>query len=109
MQKQYAMESPCPQLLVKCGQLVEFIVYCLLDSPAIPPSANCHQLFRGFSFVSPTLLEVIAILPTFPLKMSVCKSIRHDNNDKYVYFQEGDKNGGFESMDTDSGVSLFFV
>ncbi|XP_028409881.1 ribosomal protein S6 kinase 2 beta-like isoform X2 [Dendronephthya gigantea] len=27
------------------------------DSPAIPPSANCHQLFRGFSFVSPTLIE----------------------------------------------------
>ncbi|CAB4005619.1 ribosomal S6 kinase alpha-1 isoform X2 [Paramuricea clavata] len=45
------------------------------DSPAIPPSANCHQLFRGFSFVSPTLLE------------------------------EGDKNGGLESMDIDSGFS----
>ncbi|XP_046849442.1 ribosomal protein S6 kinase 2 beta-like isoform X2 [Xenia sp. Carnegie-2017] len=47
------------------------------DSPAIPPSANCHQLFRGFSFVSPTLVE------------------------------EGDKNGnGFENMDVDSGMNI---
>jgi hypothetical protein len=36
--------------------------YIFSDSPAIPPSANCHQLFRGFSFVSPTLLEVRTIL-----------------------------------------------
>lgn len=35
--------------------------YCLLsnvlffsDSPGIPPSANAHQLFRGFSFVAIT-------------------------------------------------------
>ena len=32
-----------------------------------------------------------------------------NNDDKFLYFQEGDKNGGFESMDTDSGVSLFIV
>lgn len=25
-----------------------------LDSPGIPPSANAHQLFRGFSFVAIT-------------------------------------------------------
>ncbi|XP_075709570.1 ribosomal protein S6 kinase alpha-1 [Rhinoderma darwinii] len=28
------------------------------DSPGIPPSAGAHQLFRGFSFVAPTLTEV---------------------------------------------------
>ncbi|XP_015752403.1 PREDICTED: ribosomal protein S6 kinase alpha-3-like [Acropora digitifera] len=28
-----------------------------VDSPAIPPSATCHQLFRGFSFVDPILVE----------------------------------------------------
>eukprot|EP00057_Strongylocentrotus_purpuratus_P020295 XP_011674769.1 PREDICTED: ribosomal protein S6 kinase alpha-2 [Strongylocentrotus purpuratus] len=27
------------------------------DSPAIPPSAGAHQLFRGFSYIDPTLLE----------------------------------------------------
>ena len=27
------------------------------DSPAIPPSATAHELFRGFSFVVPAILE----------------------------------------------------
>lgn len=27
------------------------------DSPGVPPSANAHQLFKGFSFVAPFLLE----------------------------------------------------
>jgi len=27
------------------------------DSPGVPPSANAHELFRGFSFVDPTLLD----------------------------------------------------
>uniref|UniRef100_A0A6I8S6V4 Ribosomal protein S6 kinase n=1 Tax=Xenopus tropicalis TaxID=8364 RepID=A0A6I8S6V4_XENTR len=27
------------------------------DSPGIPPSAGAHQLFRGFSFVAPVLVE----------------------------------------------------
>lgn len=27
----------------------------LLDSPCVPPSANAHELFRGFSFVAPCL------------------------------------------------------
>lgn len=27
------------------------------DSPGIPPSANAHELFRGFSFVAPCLLD----------------------------------------------------
>lgn len=28
-----------------------------IDSPGLPPSANAHELFRGFSFVAPCLLE----------------------------------------------------
>ncbi len=28
-----------------------------LDSPGVPPSANAHELFRGFSFVAPNLLD----------------------------------------------------
>ncbi|KAI3411759.1 Ribosomal protein S6 kinase alpha-1 [Globodera pallida] len=27
------------------------------DSPAVPPSAAAHELFRGFSFVAPSILE----------------------------------------------------
>ncbi|KAF4527281.1 hypothetical protein B566_EDAN007002 [Ephemera danica] len=27
------------------------------DSPGVPPSANAHELFRGFSFVDPCLLD----------------------------------------------------
>nr|CAD7572539.1 unnamed protein product [Timema californicum] len=27
------------------------------DSPGVPPSANAHELFRGFSFVAPCLLD----------------------------------------------------
>lgn len=27
------------------------------DSPGIPPSATAHELFRGFSFVAPALLD----------------------------------------------------
>jgi len=36
-------------------------LFCV-DSPAVPPSATCHQLFRGFSFVDPTLVEVSKVL-----------------------------------------------
>uniref|UniRef100_A0A1B6CU71 Ribosomal protein S6 kinase n=1 Tax=Clastoptera arizonana TaxID=38151 RepID=A0A1B6CU71_9HEMI len=32
------------------------------DSPGIPPSANAHELFRGFSFVAPCLLDQEDIL-----------------------------------------------
>jgi hypothetical protein len=27
------------------------------DSPALPPSPTAHELFRGFSFVAPDVLE----------------------------------------------------
>lgn len=27
------------------------------DSPGVPPSAGAHQLFRGFSFVAPAMLD----------------------------------------------------
>ncbi|ESO10538.1 hypothetical protein HELRODRAFT_96872, partial [Helobdella robusta] len=29
------------------------------DSPGVPPSANAHELFRGFSYVAPTLIEEV--------------------------------------------------
>ena len=36
-----------------CVVCIVVCVYCVhSDSPGIPPSANTHQLFRGFSFVA---------------------------------------------------------
>ncbi|XP_076667329.1 ribosomal protein S6 kinase 2 beta [Andrena cerasifolii] len=35
----------------------EFTCKTPKDSPGVPPSANAHELFRGFSFVAPCLLE----------------------------------------------------
>ena len=32
----------------------------MLDSPGIPPSATAHELFRGFSYVAPSLLYVVS-------------------------------------------------
>jgi len=29
----------------------------MFDSPGVPPSANAHELFRGFSYVAPMLME----------------------------------------------------
>lgn len=34
-----------------------------LDSPGVPPSANAHQLFKGFSFVATTAVEDHKISP----------------------------------------------
>uniref|UniRef100_A0A8C6UAN8 non-specific serine/threonine protein kinase n=1 Tax=Neogobius melanostomus TaxID=47308 RepID=A0A8C6UAN8_9GOBI len=47
----------------------EFTAKTPKDSPGIPPSANAHQLFKGFSFVAPAPMDenksspLISILP----------------------------------------------
>ena len=41
-------------LLLICN-LVKIIVH--IDSPGCPPSATAHELFRGFSFIAPSLDE----------------------------------------------------
>lgn len=49
--------------------LVYIIICVYLDSPGIPPSANAHQLFKGFSFVAPAPMDenkgspLLSILP----------------------------------------------
>uniref|UniRef100_A0AAR2KMM1 non-specific serine/threonine protein kinase n=1 Tax=Pygocentrus nattereri TaxID=42514 RepID=A0AAR2KMM1_PYGNA len=51
----------------------EFTAKTPKDSPGIPPSANAHQLFKGFSFVAPASLEesksspLVNILPIVQL------------------------------------------
>lgn len=58
------------------GSLFIFwIILVYLDSPGIPPSANAHQLFKGFSFVAPTPMDenkgspLLSILPIVQVKM----------------------------------------
>ncbi len=41
----------------RCDGLSCVLCVCWTDSPGIPPSANAHQLFKGFSFVAPVSLE----------------------------------------------------
>ncbi|XP_034147659.1 ribosomal protein S6 kinase alpha-6 isoform X2 [Esox lucius] len=41
----------------------EFTAKTPKDSPGIPPSANAHQLFKGFSFVAPASLEDTKVSP----------------------------------------------
>ena len=65
----------------------------ILDSPGVPPSANAHELFRGFSFIAPGLLEEHSlssefkhsgsISNTFPTYVSLV-SVR----DEYDFKQE---------------------
>uniref|UniRef100_A0A4W4DTM0 non-specific serine/threonine protein kinase n=1 Tax=Electrophorus electricus TaxID=8005 RepID=A0A4W4DTM0_ELEEL len=44
----------------------EFTAKTPKDSPGIPPSANAHQLFKGFSFVAPASLEESKSSPLMP-------------------------------------------
>ena len=40
----------------KCTNFIcSSLIWSLLDSPGVPPSANAHELFKGFSFVAPSL------------------------------------------------------
>lgn len=51
------------------------------DSPGIPPSANAHQLFKGFSFVAPVSLEesksspLVNILPIVQVTVDAHKHL----------------------------------
>ena len=47
------------EILYVLGSNVHFFVTAISDSPGIPPSATAHELFKGFSYVAPTLLYVV--------------------------------------------------
>jgi hypothetical protein len=54
--------------------LNNYLILFEIDSPGVPPSANAHELFRGFSFVDPTLLDdeqPSAIMERIPEPMKV--------------------------------------
>lgn len=37
------------------------MLFWFVDSPGVPLSANAHELFRGFSFIAPQLIEEMSI------------------------------------------------
>lgn len=59
-----------------------FVMHSILifaDSPGVPPSANAHELFRGFSFVAPNLVdEMMQSSP--PLTSKLTTSNNNNNN-----------------------------
>lgn len=45
------------------------------DSPGIPPSANTHQLFRGFSFVATSQIPETTVAMVAPSRQDVSNPI----------------------------------
>ncbi|XP_042336304.1 ribosomal protein S6 kinase alpha-2 isoform X3 [Sceloporus undulatus] len=64
----------------------EFTSRTPTDSPGVPPSANAHNLFRGFSFVASSLVQEPA--QQEPHKMTVHPIVQqlHGNN---IHFTDG--------------------
>lgn len=54
------------------------------DSPGVPASANAHELFRGFSFVAPCLLENGAVAKKNEVAMKTLRTSDRNFFDDYV-------------------------
>lgn len=50
-------------------------VIVFIDSPGIPPSANTHQLFRGFSFVATSQIPETTVAMVAPSRQDVSNPI----------------------------------
>lgn len=52
----HSTSSSCPSHCAELNRIAVLtaVSLCEPDSPGVPPSANAHQLFRGFSFVAIT-------------------------------------------------------
>ncbi|XP_036429610.1 LOW QUALITY PROTEIN: ribosomal protein S6 kinase alpha-2 [Colossoma macropomum] len=64
----------------------EFTSRTPTDSPGVPPSANAHQLFRGFSFVATNLGPEQSIADTRQNSVNPIVQQLHGNN---VHFTDG--------------------
>ncbi|XP_062851108.1 ribosomal protein S6 kinase alpha-2 isoform X2 [Trichomycterus rosablanca] len=64
----------------------EFTSRTPTDSPGVPPSANAHQLFRGFSFVATSLGQEQSIAETRPISVNPIVQQLHGNN---IHFTDG--------------------
>ncbi|XP_057198433.1 ribosomal protein S6 kinase alpha-2 isoform X2 [Triplophysa rosa] len=63
----------------------EFTSRTPTDSPGVPPSANAHQLFRGFSFVASNLDQEQPLTETKPNSVNPIVQL-HGNN---IHFTDG--------------------
>ncbi|XP_056616624.1 ribosomal protein S6 kinase alpha-2 isoform X3 [Triplophysa dalaica] len=64
----------------------EFTSRTPTDSPGVPPSANAHQLFRGFSFVASNLDQEQPLTETKPISVNPIVQQLHGNN---IHFTDG--------------------
>ncbi|KAI7805226.1 ribosomal protein S6 kinase alpha-2 isoform X1 [Triplophysa rosa] len=64
----------------------EFTSRTPTDSPGVPPSANAHQLFRGFSFVASNLDQEQPLTETKPNSVNPIVQQLHGNN---IHFTDG--------------------
>uniref|UniRef100_A0A9J8DAD7 non-specific serine/threonine protein kinase n=1 Tax=Cyprinus carpio carpio TaxID=630221 RepID=A0A9J8DAD7_CYPCA len=56
----------------------EFTTRTPTDSPGVPPSANAHQLFRGFSFVASNLGQEQPLSPVLHKLNLFCQMLKED-------------------------------
>ncbi|XP_044259152.1 ribosomal protein S6 kinase 2 beta isoform X2 [Tribolium madens] len=54
------------------------------DSPGVPASANAHELFRGFSFVAPCLLENGNVSKKSETPLKIMRTMERNFFDDYV-------------------------
>ncbi|NWX87954.1 KS6A2 kinase, partial [Nothoprocta ornata] len=64
----------------------EFTSRTPTDSPGVPPSANAHHLFRGFSFVASNLVQEPAQQDTHKITVHPIVQQLHGNN---IHFTDG--------------------
>ncbi|NXU15851.1 KS6A2 kinase, partial [Pardalotus punctatus] len=64
----------------------EFTSRTPTDSPGVPPSANAHHLFRGFSFVAPNLVQEPAQQDVHKITVHPIVQQLHGNN---IHFTDG--------------------
>ncbi|XP_012695927.1 ribosomal protein S6 kinase alpha-2 [Clupea harengus] len=78
----------------------EFTSRTPTDSPGVPPSANAHQLFRGFSFVATNLSPEQSIVETRQSVVNPIVQQLHGNNIRFT--------DGYE-LKEDVGIGAYSV
>lgn len=61
--------------VIICCKTFSDVRLTFTDSPGIPPSANTHQLFRGFSFVATNQIPETTVATVAPARQDVSNPI----------------------------------
>lgn len=61
-----------------------FLLSLVPDSPGVPPSATAHELFRGFSYVAPPLIQSPAAAMLGSGDNSLCAAAGGESTDTVV-------------------------